>query len=177
MEYRLLHHWNYALVESEHRILENAIALTEQKRDNTFLRQVGAFIAQHTQAQYVFIGSLSQDGLYVETRAFVLNGKEQANIRYPLQHSPCDNVITQRFCYYPNNVQRLFPLDLELQELNIESYLGSIFLDENNEAVGLIALMSDTELPNAAFAEHLVLVLSPSIEEEILRNRNNSSAA
>lgn len=177
MEYRLLHHWNYALADSEHRILESAIALTEQKRDNSYFSHVADFIAQHTQVQYVLIGDLSQDGLHVETKAFVLNGKKQANFRYPLPHTPCDNVITQRFCYYPDNVQRLFPLDIELQELNIESYLGSIFVDENNEPVGLIALMSDTELKNAAFAEHLVLVLSPSIEEELIRIRNNPSAA
>ncbi len=168
MEYRLLHHWNYALDESEHKILESAIALTEQKRDNTFLMQAAAFIARHTQAQHILIGALSQDGRQVDTKAFILNGRVMDNIMYPLQHTPCDNVITQRFCYYPNNVQQLFPFDIELKELNVNSYLGSIFLDESNEPIGLIALMNGNKLQNAAFAEHLVLVLSPAIEEELL---------
>jgi hypothetical protein len=176
MEYRLLHHWKYALAASEHHTLEQAIALTEQKRDGSYLRQVAAFIAKNTQVQYVLIGALSPDGFQIETKAFIKDYQEQPNIAYPLQHTPCDHVITQRFCYYPNNVQQLFPFDIELQELNIESYLGSIFLDENNEPMGLIALMSDGKLQNAAFAEHLVLVLSPSIEEELLRSRHNPPA-
>ncbi|MDO6388732.1 hypothetical protein Q4E40_01250 [Pontibacter sp. BT731] len=168
MEYRFVHHWNYVLREDEHRIMESAISLTSQPRNESFLRQAAEFIATHAQVQYVLIGSLSEDGKDVLTKVFLKNGEVQPNISYPLQSGPCDAVLTQRFCYYPNNVQRHFPQDIELQEMNIESYLGSIFLTEGGDPVGLIALMSDQQLENAAFAEHLVLVLSPAIEEELI---------
>lgn len=168
MEYRFVHHWSYVLREDEHRILESAISLISQPRDESFLRRAAEFIAAHAQVQYVLIGSLSEDGRDVLTKVFLKNGEILPNITYPLQSSPCDAVLTQRFCYYPDNVQRHFPRDIELQELNIESYLGSIFLTEAGEPVGLIALMSDRPLENAAFAEHLVLVLSPAIEEELI---------
>ncbi|MBF8965037.1 hypothetical protein I0P70_17450 [Pontibacter sp. FD36] len=173
MEYRFVHHWNYALGEDEHRILESAISLTTQPRDESFLQQAADFIAAYTQVQYVLIGSLSYDGNHVITNVFLKDGEQQPNITYPLQYSPCDAVMTQRFCYYPNNVQRYFPRDMELQELNIDSYLGSIFLSEDSEPVGLIALMSDKQIENAAFAEHLVLVLSPAIEEELAQQHKS----
>ncbi|MBX0334221.1 hypothetical protein K3G39_13335 [Pontibacter sp. HSC-14F20] len=168
MEYRFVHHWNYALREDEHRILESAISLIAQPRDESFLRRAAEFIATHAQVQYVLIGNLSDDGLNVVTKVFLKNGAPLPNFSYPLHYTPCDSVLTQRFCYYPNNVQRYFPRDIELQDLNIESYLGSIFLKEDGEPVGLISLMSDKQLENAAFAEHLVLVLSPAIEEELI---------
>ncbi|SIT83831.1 GAF domain-containing protein [Pontibacter indicus] len=168
MEYRFVHHWNYALQEDEHQILESAISLTSQPRDESFLQRAAKFIATHAQVQYVLIGSLSEDGKEVVTKVFLKNGEVLPNISYSLQSSPCDSVLTQRFCYYPDNVQSHFPKDIELQELNIESYLGSIFLKEDGEPVGLIALMNDRPFDNAAFAEHLVLVLSPAIEEELV---------
>jgi hypothetical protein len=171
MEYRFVHHWNYILEEEEHQILEAAISIIEEQRDRDFLKKVASFIAEHTLVQYVLIGVLSPNGKRVETKAFLKNGEEQSSIIYPVQHTPCDSVITQRFCYYPHEVQTHFPLDIELQELNIESYLGSIFLSQEGEPVGLIALMSEGEIENAAFAEHLVLVLSPTIEEELIRMR------
>ena len=168
MEYRFVHHWNYALQEDEHRILESAISLTSQPRDESFLQRAAEFIAVHARVQYVLIASLSENGKQVFTKVFLKDGEVQPNFTYPLQHTPCDAVITQRFCYYPENVQQHFPLDNELQELNIESYLGSIFLAEDGDPVGLIALMGDKKLVNAAFAEHLVLVLSPAIEEVLI---------
>ncbi|WP_299707975.1 hypothetical protein [uncultured Pontibacter sp.] len=171
MEYRFVHHWNYTLEEEEHQILEAAISISEQQRDKDFLKNVASFIAEHTSVQYVLIGILSTDGKRVETKVFLKNGEEKSNIQYPLQYTPCDSVITQRFCYFPHDVQQYFPLDVELQELNIESYMGSIFLTEDSEPIGLIALMSEEEIENAAFAEHLVLVLSPAIEEKLIRIR------
>lgn len=169
-----MHHWNYALREDEHRILESAISLTSQPRGQAFLQRAAEFITAHAKVQYVVIGSLSDDGRHVVTKVLTKDGEIQSNITYPLQHYPCDSVLTQRFCYYPNNVQRHFPRDIGLQVLNIESYLGSIFLTEDGEPVGLIALMSDKQLENAAFAEHLVLVLSPAIEEELILQRSPS---
>lgn len=176
MEYRLLHHWNYPLHESEHRLLESAIALADQNMDSTFLKNAAAFISEHTQVTYAVIGVLSQDGRQIETKAFIKDGKELPDLHYPLQNSPCDQVLTQRFCYYPNNVQRHFPLDEELRELSIESYLGSIFVDDKNEPMGLIALMGTENLQNVAFAEHLILVLSPAIEEELAKLRYSPPA-
>lgn len=175
MEYRFVHHRNYALCKKGHQIMESAISLTTAPRDESFLKQAASFIAEHSQVQYVLIGVLISNGRQVETKVFLKNGEEQPNITYPLQHTPCDAVVTQRFCYYPSNVQQYFPLDIELQELNIESYLGSIFLAEDGEPVGLIALMSDRKIEDAAFAEHLVLVLSPAIEEELIQLHNTNN--
>jgi hypothetical protein len=171
MEYRFVHHWNYALGEEEHRILEAAISLTMQDDREHLLKDSAAFIAEHTQAMYVLIGVLNQDNSKIQTCAFLKNGQELENFTYLLQNTPCDSVLTQRFCYYPVDVKDSFPEDEELKELNIESYLGSIFLSEDSEQIGLIALMDEKPIERAAFAEHLILVLSPAIEEELIRLR------
>lgn len=89
------------------------------------------------------------------------------NFTYQLKGTPCDAVLTQRFCYYPSQVTESFPTDKELQDFNIESYLGSVLLSDQSELLGLIAIMDEKTIENAAFAEHLILILSPAIEEEL----------
>lgn len=172
MEYRFVHHWNYELGVHEHDILESAISLSTKKRDENFLRDISTFIAKHTQAKYVLIGLLTRDNQHIQTLTFLQNGEKLKNMTYPLRHTPCDAVLTQRFCYYPFNVSENFPQDKDLQELNIESYLGSIFLSEESEPIGIIALMDQKPIENAAFAEHLILVLSPAIEQELAKLRD-----
>lgn len=147
--------------------------MTSQPRDNNFLDQAAAFVAEQTKAAYILIGVLSHCRKQVTTRVFLKNGEQLENISYPLADTPCDNVLDHRFCFYPSNVQQTFPLDSELKELNIDSYLGSVFVGDGNEPLGLIALMDEKPIENAAFAEHLILVLSPAIEEELAQHRAN----
>lgn len=172
MEYRPVHHKYYVLDKEDHRILEAAISLCAQERTDDFLDRVAQFITEHTRVKYVVIGLLSEDNQAVQTYAFTEDGKKLENTVYPLLHTPCDAVVTQRFCYYPIRVCASFPQDEVLQELQIESYLGSIFLSEKNDPMGLIAIMDNKPVENPAFAEHLILVLSPAIEEELTRLSN-----
>ena len=169
MEYRFVHYWQHDLSKEEHSILEAAISLAAGERDDSFLHKVAAFVSEHTKATYVLIGLLSDDRRRVYTHAFVKHNEILENIIYPLQGSPCDAVLTQRFCYFPTDVREHFPEDEELQELNISSYLGSILVASDSEPVGLIALMDEKPLANPAFSEHLILVLSLAIEEELTR--------
>lgn len=169
MEYRFIHHLYHDLGAEEHQILEAAIALSVKQKEDNFLHEIAAFIATHTKARYVMIGLFSEDGKYVNTRAFLKDAKVLENIIYPLQGTPCEAVATQRFCYYPFDVIEHFPADKELHDLQIACYLGSILVSADSEPIGLIALMDDKPLENPAFSEHLVLVLSPAIEEELIR--------
>ncbi len=75
--------------------------------------------------------------------------------------------VSQSFCYHPYDVAAAYPDDKELKDLQIESYLGSILLSEANKPIGLTALMDVKQIQNAALAEHLIMIFSPAIEEEI----------
>lgn len=169
MEYRFIHYWQYEPTVVERQLLEEAISLSPQERTGNFLTEAATFIARHTKARYVIIGTLANQNTQVNTCIFLKDGQPLGNFSYSLSGTPCDAVFIQRFCYYPVNVADAFPEDKELEELNIESYLGSILLAENSEPVGLIALMDEKPLQNPAFSEHLILVLSPTIEEELCR--------
>ncbi|WP_266204946.1 hypothetical protein [Pontibacter kalidii] len=167
MEYRKIHYWQYEPGEEEERVLEAALALTKKGRHNRYLSEIATFITEHTGAKYIVIGQLSEDREHIHTLIFMDDKKLLDNYTYPLKGTPCEVTLAQRFCYHPFDVAPSFPEDKELQELQIESYLGSILLSEENEPIGLTVLMDAKQIENAAFAEHLIMVLSPAIEEEI----------
>jgi len=175
MEYRSIHYWQYEPEVHEASVLEEAIAFTDKAKTETFITDVADFIAEHTGAKFVLIGILSDDLRSAETYAFLKDRVVLPNVTYSLQDTPCDQVVTQRFCYYPLNVTQIFPDDDVLKIQNIETYLGSILLSHNNEPLGLIALMDEKPLANVAFAEHLILVLSPALEEELAKLKQGSA--
>lgn len=172
MEYRSIRYWQYEPGEEEKNILESAIALSIKERSDNFLYEVAEFISIHTKTDFVLIGQLSDDSEYVNTLAMLGSGKPLENFSYSLKGTPCDVVITQRFCYHPHSVALAFPEDKELKEMQIESYLGSILLSSENEPLGVITLMDKVKIDDPAFAEHLILVLSPAIEDEIKKMKS-----
>ncbi|WP_162054635.1 hypothetical protein [Pontibacter pamirensis] len=167
MEYRFVHHWQYEPGEEENRILEEAVTLTNKSRGTCFLLEAAMFINRHTGVEYVMIGALTDDRSHIRTCAFLKGEDVQDNVTYTLQGTPCEAVQTQGFCYFPFNVTKNFPSDKELQNLKIERYLGRFLLSGSNEPIGIVAVMGTKPIEKAAFAEHLIFVLSPAIEEEL----------
>lgn len=175
MEYRFVHHWQYEPGLQEEAILQTAVDLVNCKRGKNFILEAASFISKHTTATYVVVGLISEDSQRVHTCVFLKHGVPLPNFTYPLNGTPCDAVLTQRFCFYPSKVTESFPDDQELKEFNIESYLGSVLTSEENELLGLVAIMDEKTIDNAAFAEHLILILSPAIEEELAKYKTNMS--
>ncbi|AKD04022.1 hypothetical protein POKO110462_12910 [Pontibacter korlensis] len=167
MEYRHIQYWQYEPGVEEERILEAALVLSQKPRHDTYLVELANFIAEHVGVKYVMIGQLSADRQHVHTLVYLAGRELLQNYTYSIKGSPCENTLTHKFCYYPYDVAPAFPGDKDLQDLQIESYLGSMLLSEDNEPMGLVVLMDEKKITNAAFAEHLIMVLSPAIEKEI----------
>jgi hypothetical protein len=167
MQYRHIHYWQYEPGIEEENVLEAALALSLEARHDKFLVEIASFIYKHIQAKYVIIGRLSEDKQYIYTLVFMKDGEILDNYAYPLGGTPCEIAIAQRFCFYPFDVAPSFPDDTALREFKIESYLGTQLLSEENEPIGLTILMDEEQIQKAAFAEHLIQILSPAIEEEI----------
>ncbi|MCJ8164165.1 hypothetical protein MKJ04_04875 [Pontibacter sp. E15-1] len=167
MEFRHIHYWQYEPGDDENVILEAALTLCNKGRHSDYLQEIATFIQEHTHAKFVLIGRLSEDMTSVHTAIMLQDGQLLDNFTYALKGTPCQDVLTQRFCFHPYDVAPSFPDDMELRDLNIDSYMGSILLSGDNEPLGLTVLMDTKVIQNAAFAEHLIMVLSPAIEEEI----------
>jgi len=97
---------------------------------------------------YVVIDKLSDQPGEAETVAVYAKGNIVPNMRYVLAGTPCENVFQKRLCCYASAVQRLFPDDKLLVDMDVDSYLGVPLWDSHGQVIGLIAAMDSKPLGN-----------------------------
>lgn len=170
MNYRTIYttktDWN---VDEEH-TLNKAVGFANNYVGHSFFYDVSSFISKTLQIKYVLVGQIDTRSFEaVQTLGFVCDGKRLSAYTYQLMHSPCENVIYNQVCYYSRNIQDLFPKDDDLKTFGIQSYMGVALNDAEENRIGLIALMHDSEFENPALAETFITILSPRIEDELSR--------
>ena len=102
-------------------------------------------------------------------------GQPADNFSYPLAGSPCEAVIGRELCYYPSNVQSLFPDDRGLAELGIESYMGIPIQSSDGRAPGIVALMRKGEMNRPDQARALLQVVAARAGAELERQRTGAA--
>ena len=83
----------------------------------------------------------------VRTLAYWRNGKLVPNVEYDLPGTPCEDVVRGNLCHYPSGVSRKFPLDTELAEQGIESYLGVPLVASSGEHLGHLCVFDAKPMP------------------------------
>lgn len=105
----------------------------------------------------------------VQSISMRLNGKEIEPINYILRDTPCEKIMLKKMCVYPNKVRQAYPNDMHLKTLEIEGYIGMPILNENNDIVGLLALMHKEPIKELFNKEYIIQFLASRISNEIGR--------
>jgi len=149
---------------SDKKLIENTQAFLFEcgspASGSSFFEALAPYLAENLNMDYVCIDWLEGDGLTAQTLAVYNDGKLETNVRYTLKDTPCGDVVGKNICCFPQNVQRLFPHDQALQELNAESYVGTTLLDSRGEPIGLIAVIGHQALADTKKAEVLLKLVS-----------------
>jgi len=122
------------------------------------------------EAKYAFIGVLdSNNKRQVNVIALSADGNIVDNFSYLLDGTPCENVVGQKTCAYPDKVQELFPRDIMLQDMGLVSYTGSPLFNTNNVAVGLIVVMDTKPMNDVARLTSVLEIFAARAGAEIER--------
>lgn len=106
------------------------------------LRLLAEALAKALKASLVMIGQVAgPTGETVETVALVRDGKIVENIRYTLQGTPCEKVLSTGMCVFKSRVCSQFPLDFGLKAMGAESYVGMPLVDSLGRVPGLLAVV------------------------------------
>lgn len=138
--------------------------------ENSFYDSLALFLGEKLDMAYVLIDKIGEEEGSVETITFAANGEIKTNISYPLQNTPCENVVGKNLCVYSNNIQKLFPKDDMLVPLKAESYIGIPLWDSEGKAIGLIALLDTKPITNASAIETILQIVAVRVAHEIERN-------
>lgn len=143
----------------------------ETKRTKSYFRDLALFLAKQTGVTYVLVGyPEKQDMSRIKTSVLYAGGKFIDSYSYTLIGTPCENVIGRNCCYYPSNIQQMFPHDEELKTLSIESYIGLPVFSEANEPLGLLALMDTKLIQNPKDIQEGLQILVDPIAKELRKH-------
>ncbi|WP_456376384.1 PAS domain S-box protein, partial [Lutibacter sp.] len=153
-------------------LVENTLKYITKKnheeKGSEFLKQVAKYLSDIFKVNYVLINEYSnQEPNIVKTIAFYGNGSLLPNRTYKLAHTPCENVIDNKICIYPKNIQTLFPKDYLLAQMNAESYIGIPLWSSTGVPIGLIILLDDKELKDTKTIEIVLQIVAIKVAQVV----------
>jgi PAS domain S-box-containing protein len=136
-----------------------------------FFESLARYLGQSLGMDFVCIDRLEEDSLSARTLAVYFDGKFEDNVTYALKDTPCGEVVEKKICCFPKGVRHLFPKDVVLQEMEAESYVGTILWGSDGQPIGLIAIIGRQPLVNRHLAESVLRLVAVRAAGELERKR------
>ena len=141
-----------------------------------FFRSLVQHLAQALGADYAFVGQLlPEPPERVQTIAVWAHGASVDNFVYVLADTPCEQVLGQRRCVYPDDVQRHFPHDRSLVEMGVKSYVGMPLFDTAGGVLGIIVVLHEQPLRHVTYVEAMLQMSAARAAAELERLRTEKA--
>ena len=144
---------------------------TAQVCGEKFFQALVQNLAAAIGVQFAFVAEFTEIKSRVRTLAYWSDGELVANVEYDLHGTPCQDVVRGGLCHHPQQVGQLFPLDLALVEMGIESYLGVPLLDPEGAILGHLAVFDRRPMPPQPRRLYLFEIFAARAAAELLRMR------
>ena len=136
-----------------------------------FFETVVKELSKLFRANQVFIGEYDQKKHTVYTLCNYKNGERQADFKYVLDDTPCQNVVGKEICCYPENVASLFPRDEALKRDKIKAYLGAPLFDSHKKPIGILVALFQEKIEDVELVKSIIQIFSSRAGVEIEREK------
>lgn len=131
-----------------------------------FFEKIVLKLNEVLEADYTFIGKLSENRAKVETISLVNKKGVIENFTYNLKDTPCENVIGQNPCSYSKDIALLFPQDQLLIDMRIEAYVGVPLYDSKREPTGILVCLFENEIKDTFAIESILMIFASRASSE-----------
>jgi two-component system, cell cycle sensor histidine kinase and response regulator CckA len=142
-----------------------------------FLSSLVRNLAELLSVDFVFIGRKTETEDAVVTVTLCADGSIRPNFEYYLAGTPSENIIGQQLRCFPSGIQKLFPGDLLLHELEAEGYAGIPLWDSQGLALGLLSVISRSPLLNEQLVKSMLQMVAVRASGELERMRFEEAQA
>jgi len=158
---------------------DSLLAITEGTSSVTgieFFRALTRHLACTLGVRYAFAAECTDaSNTAVSTLAFWAGDDFAQNITFPLRGTPCEKVVGGEVCFYPENTWSLFPEDMELKNLKIESYLGVPIHSSGGTILGHIAVLHDEPMQFKPYEISILKTFAVRAAAELERKRSEEA--
>ena len=153
-------------------VLRIATQHTAAATGENFFQLLVQHLAQAFNARYAFVTECTDAAqTQVRTLAFWAHQQFGENVSYPLQGTPCENVVAGETCVYPQRIQSLFPLDQDLVKLAAEGYVGIPLRNTSGQVMGHVAVLHDKALHPQPHQMSVLKILAARAGAELEREQ------
>ncbi len=141
-----------------------------------FFQRLVERLAATLAADCGFIGEVT-GGSEGRMRLLAWHGSEPlaAGFEYALADTPCENVVAQGLCVYPDGVAETFPQDKWLTEMGARSYAGTPLRDSAGEVLGILTVISRKPLAHPEITGGVLNILAARATAELERLHNDAT--
>jgi diguanylate cyclase (GGDEF)-like protein/PAS domain S-box-containing protein len=159
------------------KLIEDSLVFVAQQgwasSDDNYFDALARFLGEKLDMDYVLIDKLAESPGFAQTVSAYAKGKKINDMCYALKGTPCENVMGRQICVYPKSAQQLFPDDLLLCDMGVESYVGIPLWDSLNKPIGLIALLSCKPMIEGTLATQVLQVVAARTAAELERESSD----
>ncbi len=137
-----------------------------------FLEKLASELAGALAVNFAFVGELQPEkpGIIRSLSAW-RNGQPAESFEYSLAGTPCEDVVGRELCVHPADVQKLFPNDAILAELNAYAYMGVPLFGSRGQPLGLIVVIHDAPITDIGRAKSILSIIAGRVGAELERIR------
>jgi len=169
--------WSLILIKNinkKENAIKELITSVYQKGGLPFMDAITLQLAKSLNANHVFIGEITDTKLSVQTLTHCMDGTLVDNFTYNLKDTPCERVYDGKVSVYPQDIQRLFPKDQDLKDLNIQGYAGVPLFNARNETIGLIVALYRESIQEPDFVSSILTLFANHVVHEYERQKSEA---
>ena len=146
-----------------------ALAVSSARGDSVFA-ELSRYLATILHCEIAFIARLEpHDTESLRVLAMFDDGRITVDSRYPIAGTPCETVLGQTFRAYPDQLQRLFPDDLDAKVQSVQGYAGHPLVALDGTPLGIVAVASRRPLAQVERTEAMLQIFAARAAAEIER--------
>ncbi len=153
------------------RILQEIAFAISGFTGEAFFQSLVKHLTRILNVRYAFVGEMTASGRSIRTLALSEAGHIGENFEYDLRHSPCHEVMNSSLCIFPHSAKKLFPKDRLLQQLDIESYIGTPLYNHAGKPLGILVVMDVHPLEEMDKIEMVFRIFAARAEAELERRQ------
>lgn len=119
--------------------------------------------------KYCFVGIFHKEEKRVRVKALSKNSELQPKFSYPLEGTPCADVLTHDYLAFSDGIQEAYPEDQDLKDWNVEGYMGVPLRNKQNQSIGHLAIMDTQPIENTDFLLSILKVYASRLGVELER--------
>ncbi|WP_215225593.1 ATP-binding protein [Echinicola shivajiensis] len=155
-------------------IMNDVAEISARYSDKEFFNETVKLITKKLDMAVSIIGEYLPETNSIQSLAMAENGKLVPNIRYSLEHTPCETSLSSenKITIYDDHVCEIFPLDQMLLEKNIQSYCSTGINDKTGKKIGILLIMDTKALDNQTGIKNILTILGDRIGADLQRIKN-----